>query len=113
MKQQIEIQNCTLSNPKHEKFAQSIARGLSQDKAYVEAGYSENGARASASKLLTNPNILRRVKNIQNSAAMRNNIEIDDIIDELEKTRKLAMALGQCHSAFLASMGKAKLLGLV
>lgn len=113
MKQQIEIQNCTLSNPKHEKFAQSIARGLSQEKAYIEAGFCKNGARQNASRLITNDNILRRVKEIQNDTQLRNNIEIDDIIDELEKTRKLAMALGQCHSAFLASMGKARLLGLV
>ncbi|MBN8648377.1 MAG: terminase small subunit [Caulobacterales bacterium] len=111
MKQQIEIQNCILSNPKHEKFAQSIARGLSQEKAYIEAGYK--GDRSAASRMSTNVNILRRVKEIQNDTQLRNNIEIDDIIDELEKTRKLAMALGQCHSAFLASMGKARLLGLI
>ena len=113
MNKKAQIQTNVLPNPKHEKFALSLARGLSQEKAYIEAGYSANGARASASKLQTNPNILRRVNEIQNSAAIRNDTDIDIILDELEKTRKLAMALGQCHSAFLASMGKAKLLGIL
>lgn len=111
MNKKAQIQTNVLTNPKHEKFALSLARGLSQEKAYIEAGYK--GDRTAASRLSTNVNILRRIKEIQNSAAIRNDTDIDIILDELEKTRKLAMALGQCHSAFLASMGKAKLLGIL
>jgi hypothetical protein len=33
----------TLSNnPRHEKFAQALARGMSASAAYVEAGYKSN-----------------------------------------------------------------------
>lgn len=41
-----------LKNARHEKFAIGLADGLSQEKAYVNAGYSANGARGSASSLI-------------------------------------------------------------
>jgi hypothetical protein len=41
-----------LHNPRHERFAQALAEGKSQQAAYVFAGYSPRGARANATKLL-------------------------------------------------------------
>lgn len=49
-------------NPRHEKFIQGILDGLTQAEAYVQAGYSGRGARVSASKLLTKPNIQGEIK---------------------------------------------------
>ena len=50
-----------LKNARHEKFAIGLADGLSQEKAYVSAGYSPKGARGSASTLIKQyPNILKR-----------------------------------------------------
>lgn len=56
-----------LPNPKHEAFARGIFEGKSQEQAYIDAGYSGKGARQSSSKLLlTNPDILLRVAELQN-----------------------------------------------
>lgn len=44
-------------SPRHQKFIQGILEGKTQGQAYIDAGYSPRGARSSASKLLTNPNI--------------------------------------------------------
>lgn len=41
-----------LSNAKHEVFAQGLAEGKSQGRAYVDAGYSEKNAGSNASALL-------------------------------------------------------------
>lgn len=50
-----------LSNGKHEHFCQLVANGESGTKAYVLAGYSEQGAAASASRLLKNAQICERL----------------------------------------------------
>ena len=53
-----------LPNPKHEAFAQALARGLSISAAYVEAGYKPN--RGNAHTLLKqNKCISKRVEEIQ------------------------------------------------
>src|SRR5688500_17646114 len=53
-------------NPKHEAFAQCLAKGMKQVEAYIGAGYSPNGAKAGASSLLRNqPWIKDRVAEIQ------------------------------------------------
>lgn len=59
----------TLENPKHEAFAQGLAKGLSASVAYVAAGYRES--RSSASRLSTNANIVARVAELQAMVAER------------------------------------------
>lgn len=50
-----------LKNAKRERFATRLADGLSQEQAYIAAGYSANGARGAASTLLKqNSYILKR-----------------------------------------------------
>lgn len=41
-----------LKNGRHERFTTGLADGLSQEKAYIEAGFSPNGARGAACNLL-------------------------------------------------------------
>jgi len=51
-----------LDNPRHEAFARGIFEGKSQEKAYIDAGYSPNGARGASTKLLqANASINERV----------------------------------------------------
>jgi hypothetical protein len=52
-----------LANPKHETFAQAVARGSSAAAAYVEAGYKEN--RHNAATLARKQHILTRVTELQ------------------------------------------------
>ena len=54
-----------LDNPKHELFCEGLARGLSQRQAYVNAGFSEKGADASASRLIREPLVNRRLKDLK------------------------------------------------
>jgi hypothetical protein len=52
-----------LANPKHETFAQALARGSSATTAYVEAGYKEN--RHNAATLARKQHILARVDELR------------------------------------------------
>lgn len=70
-----------LSNPKHERFAQLRAKGLTADDAYAEAGYSPN--RQNAHRLTTNDDILRRVAELQERAAQRTEITVAGITERL------------------------------
>jgi uncharacterized protein YeaC (DUF1315 family) len=58
-----------LDNTRHELFAQSVATGTSATEAYTSAGYSEEGAAASASRLLTDPKVAARVAELRTSIA--------------------------------------------
>ncbi len=103
--------NSPLSNPRHEAFAQSIAEGKTQQQAYIDAGFK--ASRSAASRLSTNVNILARVGVLRTRVALRNEITIETILQELEKTRVLSIAMGQCHAAITATLWKAKLVGLI
>jgi hypothetical protein len=50
---------------RHEIFASGIAKGLRSGEAYVNAGYKGKGALASASRLLRNAEISRRIGQIR------------------------------------------------
>jgi hypothetical protein len=52
-------------NPKHEKFVQNIARGLSPTKAYISAGFSPKGASTSAPRLLRNASVCSRIAELK------------------------------------------------
>src|SRR5450755_3396675 len=59
-----------LAQPKHEQFAQSVAKGISATGAYISAGYSKSGAAAaSASRLLTNANVSARIRELKTATA--------------------------------------------
>jgi hypothetical protein len=56
-----------LTNPRHELFAQEVARGKTADAAYVLAGYKQNIA--NASRLKANEKVLARISELQAHAA--------------------------------------------
>ena len=104
----------SLSNPKHERFAQGLAKGKTQEQAYVEAGYAETGARGHSARLMVaNGSIAKRVSELQERGAIRTELTIQDMIDELEEAREFAKANGHSATLVAATMGKSKLLGLV
>lgn len=59
----------TLSNAKHERFAQGIASGKKADQAYVDAGYAPD--RGHASRLASQGSIRQRVSEILSPGAER------------------------------------------
>ncbi|MET3925635.1 terminase small subunit [Devosia sp. 2618] len=103
-----------LKNAKHERFAQGLAKGMTADEAYVEAGYKPH--RGNASTLRANQNILDRLAELQNRAAERAVVTVASITDRLlniatkpEKSSDAPML----SVARAALMDAAKLNGLV
>ena len=90
-----------LPDAKYEKFAQGLAKGSTQTKAYKDAGFK--GDRGHASRLASNGNIKARVKEIQESMAKQVVEEAAwDARTMFERHRRLAdlaMAAGDIKTA--------------
>ena len=75
-----------LKNSRHELFCQNLAKGMTQKKAYIGAGYKETpDTQAYASRLAAKDNIRQRVVELQSR-----NIEIQDGIGAVTTERLLA-----------------------
>lgn len=72
-----------LSNAKHEKFAQGLAKGLPASEAYISAGYRES--RSAASRLSTNVNVEARVAELVNSGAARAEVTVARVLSEMAR----------------------------
>ncbi len=77
-----------LKNPRHEKFAQNIAKGMSAAEAYKKAGYKPNDG--SAGRLHRKAQVKGRVAELQNRAAEKTGYTIVKATTELEEARQLA-----------------------
>ena len=103
-----------LTNGKHERFAQGLAKGLSQTEAYAEAGYT--GDRTAASRLSTNVNVIARVAELQDKAALRTEISIASATAHLLELAAMAKKLGDApgiQASRASMMDACKLNGLV
>lgn len=103
-----------LSNAKHERFVQEIAKGRTQEDAYETAGYKPS--RSNASVLRTNKNIQARLAEIQQRAAVRTEITVASISENLARLSGKAELLGDSAGisvARAAQMDIAKLNGLI
>ena len=103
-------------NPRQEAFARSIAEGRCQREAYKRAGYtptSDSVADVNASRLLRHAQVQSRVRELQAAQAAASQITAERLLAELEEARSLALNLGQAGAAVAASMGRAKLCGLL
>lgn len=101
----------TLDNQRWERFAQALAQGKTGDDAYQEAGYKPN--RHNASRLKTTETILRRVAELHERSAIRTITTVDDIARQLDEDRAFAISNKQSAAAVSATLGKAKVLGLI
>jgi len=100
-----------IGNSRHERFAQAVAKGHSATEAYRLAGYK--GDRTAASRLSTNVNVAQRVSELQGRSAKRVEVTVESLAAELEEARALALTEKQTSAAVSATMGKAKLFGLI
>jgi hypothetical protein len=111
-----------LENPRHEAFAEALARGSSASAAYVEAGYKEN--RHNATTLARKQHISTRVDELQEEqlaihqqaaaeAAANAKVTLESVIAEAEAARSKAMEeKGGAAAAVSALIAKAKLAGM-
>jgi phage terminase small subunit len=65
-----------------------------------------------ATELMTNGTVTARITDLKDSAAKRNEITVDSLVNELENARSIAMELNNPATMVTATMGKAKLMGL-
>lgn len=100
-----------LKNARHERFAQELAKGKSQVDAYKAAGFKPHTS--AAARLFANVSITERVAELSSRAAEKAVVTVADIAAQLDEDREFARGLKQASAAVSASMGKAKVLGLV
>lgn len=81
-----------LSNPKHERFAQELAKGKSQIDAYEAAGY--NPSRSAAARLFSDVNICERVAEIAERVAVRTELTAASLTERLLKIADVAEKTG-------------------
>lgn len=82
-----------LTNAKHERFAQELAKGRSQTEAYANAGYK--GDRTAASRLSTNVNIQERLAELQERSAIRTELTVASVTERLMRLADIAEKTGQ------------------
>jgi phage terminase small subunit len=99
-----------LENPRHERFAQDLAKGMSQAEAYRNAGYRPNDP--AASRLARNVKVQARVAEIVDRGAIRTEITLQSLMEEAAEIQRAAVAAGQHSAAVAALTAKAKLAGL-
>lgn len=100
----------SLANPRHERFAQAIAKGMTAEASYADAGFKAN--RGNAATLKAKQSILDRVAEIQAKVAKKVEVTVESLAAELDEARLMALGEKQSSAAVSATMGKAKLFGL-
>lgn len=111
-----------LRNPKREKFCQLRHVGQGVLEAFVNAGFVKN--QGNASRLGAEPDIIARIaeldrEGIERDAAARaeaakaESVDLQSILQELEEARLIAKDVKQPGAMVAASMGKAKVAGLI
>ena len=110
-----------LKNPRHEAFAQALARGASAAAAYIEAGYKANAGNACTLK--SQQSVSKRINEIQEGqlavhqqataeAAANAKVTIESLIAEAEARVKAMAEKGGAAAAVSALTAKAKLAGM-
>ena len=104
--------------PKQQRYDRFVSEMLvdgNVTRSAKAAGYSEKTAYSQGHRLLKNVEIANAIKSGQKDIAKRNELTIDDIIKELEEARTAALTAErpQSSAAVAATMGKAKVLGML
>ena len=103
-----------LDNPKHERFAQLISKGMGQAEAYAECGYKPSDANAST--LRSNQKVSARIAEILDRAAVRTEISVASITERLLKLAdkaELSDEASSIQAARACLVDAAKLNGLI
>ncbi len=104
---------------KQEKFCMVYIETGNASEAYRQAYNCENMKEATinrnAKMMIDDNKISTRVKELKSGHTKRHELTIDDLVKQLEEARQVALTLEnpQCSAAISATMGTAKLLGLV
>ncbi len=103
--------------PKQQKFAESYVECGNASEAY-RLHYDTKKMKAAtvnreAKRLLDNHNITTTIRELQAAHRQRHDITVDGLVDELDEARWFSMVGGHTSAAVAATMGKARLHGLL
>ena len=103
--------------PKQEAFCYGYIETGNASGAYRAAYNAEKmkpeSVAVQAAKMLVSPKIALKIDALRAELRQRHEITVDDLVAELEEARKMAFETDKAAAAVQATMGKAKLLGLV
>ena len=103
--------------PKQEKFCQSFIEtengSESYKKVYNVEKMSDGSVYVEVSRLFDNPKITLRLEQLRAKHAEDNSVTVKSLTDELEQARAVGKKEGQAGGMVSATMGKAKLHGLI
>ena len=89
-----------LKNPRHERFAQALAKGKTASEAYKEAGYAPN--RGNCIRLKDNESVRKRLAELQEPIAKKAQITLARLLEMAEAVYDAAKAAGQNAAAIAA-----------
>ena len=78
-------------SPKQEKFVQEYIKSGNATQSYIKAGYSENGADVSASRLLGNASVQKRLEELQNASTNKFIIDKEFLTEKYLEIHNLAL----------------------
>ena len=105
--------------PKQEMFCLKYLELSNASEAYRQAGYSKNMSdktvNEASSRLLKDSKVVARLNELRKPIVEKTMITVEDLVKELEEARIAALTAEtvQGSAAVTATMGKAKLLGLI
>lgn len=96
-------------------FCEEWLKDRNGKRAAIAAGYTERSAEVTASRLLRNAKVKAYIEEQLKEAQQRRRESLDDILNELDENRKIALSAEtpQASAANQATVAKAKLLGYV
>ena len=103
--------------PKQEKFAQKYIELGNASEAYRQSYDADNmkpvTIRRKAAELLENGKVAACVRALRDGLQKRHEVTVDSITQELVEDREFARQINQASAAIAATLGKAKLHGLI
>jgi len=97
---------------KRELFVQGYISGKTATQAYIDAGYSEQGAGPNSGRLIKNDKIVLRIAEIQEELRGQTMITLQSMVEEFIKDRTSARQQKNVSASIKANVELAKLNGL-
>lgn len=99
--------------PKQRRFVEEYLIDLNGTQAAIRAGYSQKTANPQAARLLANVSIQAAIEDGFERHRDRLDVTVESISRQLDQDRAFAYQVGHAGAAISATMGKAKLFGLL
>lgn len=95
------------------KFCETGSATAAYRHAYTVKNMTDKTIRESASKLLDDRNVSLAIEEIRNKNRQRHHYTVDDFMAEMEEARQIALEDRKPNVMVSASLGKAKVMGLL